>query len=69
MSKPPMTPKDVKAMKTAQREYDDAVEAVTAALRQGKSKAEISKAIETLEEKKKASRAFNEKFFANYPQP
>jgi hypothetical protein len=68
MPKPPMTLKDVQAMKTAQREYDDAVEALTAAFRQDKSKAEITKAIEALEEKKKASLAFNEKFFQNYPQ-
>ena len=69
MSKPPMTPKDVKAMVAAWREYDDAVEALTTAFRQGKSKTEITKAIETLEEKKRAYRAFGEKFFANYPQP
>jgi len=69
MPKPPMTFQDVKAMETASREFHDAVDALTTALRQRKSKAEITEAIETVEEKKKASLAFTEKFFNNYPQP
>jgi hypothetical protein len=69
MSKPPMTPEDVRAMATASREFHDAVDALTTALRQRKSEAEINEAIRTMEEKKKASVAFTEKFFNNYPQP
>jgi hypothetical protein len=64
-----MTPEDVRAMATASREFHDAVDALTTALRQRKSEAEINEAIRTMEEKKKASVAFTEKFFNNYPQP
>ncbi len=52
----------------ASREFHDAVDALTTALRQRKSEAESDEAIETMEEEKKASRAFTEKFFNNYPQ-
>jgi hypothetical protein len=68
MTKPPMTFQDVKAMASASREFHDAVDDLTTALRQRKSQAEIDEAIRTMEEKKKASLAFTEKFFNNYPQ-
>jgi hypothetical protein len=68
MSKLPMASEDIKAMAIASREFNDAVDALIIALRQRKSEAEITEAMETMEEKKKASLAFTERFFDNYPQ-
>jgi hypothetical protein len=63
-----MTVQDVKAMVTASREFHDAVDALTTALRERQSEAEINEAIRVMLEKQSASREFTEKFFNNYPQ-
>ena len=69
MPKPPMTPKDVKAMEAARREFHEAVKAFDAAIQKRNSKAEFTEALNTMLKKQKAYQAFGEKFFNNYPQP
>jgi hypothetical protein len=68
MSKPSMTPKDIKAMEAARLEYH-AVRKVFEKMMQEPpaTKAEFDEALRNLLAKQKAYFAFGEKFFINFP--
>jgi hypothetical protein len=62
MSQSPMTSQEVKAMVTARREYDDAVTAFDAAIREKPdSKVAITEALHTMLAKQQAYQAFGER--------